>query len=134
MVEATCATTPVGKGKETKVKQDAIKKFEVEGSVEGTKAGHETKKRKIAKSCRQLVISEDLEGADPFVVGNEVNHPLIPKIKVKTKVESSVLQVPMGSFKGAFSVPVTSSTHGSSRSLDIIPQSPLGLSRRTRSK
>ena len=45
---------------------------------------------------------------------------------MKTKVESFVLQVLIGSFKGTFSVAVTSSAHGSSVSLDIIPQSPLG--------
>ena len=44
---------------------------------------------------------------------------------MKTKVESFVLQVLIGSFKGTFSVTVTSSAHGSSVSLDIIPQSPL---------
>ena len=52
---------------------------------------------------------------------------------MKTKVESFVLQVLIGSFKGTFSVAVTSSAHGSSVSLDIIPQSPLGRSG-TRSK
>ena len=60
---------------------------------------------------------------DPSVVGKGVGHPLIPKIRVNTKVESSVLQVP-----------VSSSAHDSSRSLDITPQSPLGPSRRTRSR
>ena len=40
----------------------------------------------------------------------------------------------MGSFKGTSLVAVTSSAHGSSGSLDIIPHSPLGPSRRTHSK
>ena len=44
---------------------------------------------------------------------------------MKTKVESFVLQVLIGSFKGTFSIAVTSSAHGFSVSLDIIPQSPL---------
>ena len=52
---------------------------------------------------------------------------------MKTKVESFVIQVLIGSFKGTFSVTVTSSAHGSSVSLDIIPQSPLRHSG-TRSK
>ena len=71
---------------------------------------------------------------DPSTIGKEVSHPLIPKIKVKTKVESSVLQVPVGSFKGTSSVTITSSAYGSSGSLDIIPQSPLEPSGCTRSK
>ena len=58
----------------------------------------------------------------------------VPKIRVKTKVESSVLQVPVGSFKGTFLVVVTSSTHGSLGSLNIIPQSLLGPSGCTQSK
>ena len=60
---------------------------------------------------------------DPSTVGKEVGHPFIPKIRVKTKVEPSVLQVL-----------VSSSTHGSSGSLDIKPQSPLGPFRRTYSR
>ena len=134
VVEAIGAATLVGKGKEKKIKQEAVKKAEVEGSVKGTKVGHKTKKRKPAKSCKQLVISKELEGVDPFTVGREVSHPLTPKIKVKTKVVSFVLQVPVGSFKGSSSVVVTSSAYGSLESLGIIPQSPLGLSRRTRNK
>ena len=61
---------------------------------------------------------------DPSTVGNEVSHPLIPKIQVKTEVESSVLQVPVGSFKRTSLVVVTSSTHVSLGSLDIIPNLP----------
>ena len=71
---------------------------------------------------------------DPFAIGKEVSHPLIPKIRVKTEAKSSILQVPMGSFKGTSSIAVTSSTHDSSGSLDIIPQSPLGPFGHTRSK
>ena len=134
MVEAIGAATLVGKGKEKKIKQEAIKKAEVEGSVEGIKAGHETKNRKTVKSRKQLVIFEELEGVDPSTVGKEVSHPLIPKIKVKTKVESFFLQVPVGSFKGTSSVVLTSSAHGFLESLDIIPQSPLGLFGCTHSK
>ena len=134
MVEAIGAATLVGKGKEKKIKQEAVKKAEVEGSVKGIKAGHETKNRKIVKSRKQLVIFEELEGVDPSTVGKEVSHPLIPKIKVKTKVESFFLQVPVGSFKGTSSVVLTSSAYGFLESLDIIPQSPLGLSGRTHSK
>ena len=107
VVEVIGAATPVGKCKEKKFKQKAIKKAKVEGSVEGIEAGHETKKRKTTKSCKQLVISEEPEGVDPSRVGKEVSYPLILKIRVKTNVESSILQVPMGSFKGTSSVAVT---------------------------
>ena len=86
VVKAIGAATPVGKGKEKKIKQEAVKRVEIEESVKGTKAGPETKKRKIAKSCKQLVISEDPEKVDPFTIGKEVGHPLIPKIRVKTTV------------------------------------------------
>ena len=34
---------------------------------------------------------------DPFAVGKEVGYPLIPKIRVKTMVESSIFQVPVNS-------------------------------------
>ena len=71
---------------------------------------------------------------DPSIIGKEVNYPLTPEIRVKTNVESSVLQGPMGSFKGTSLVAVTFSAHGSSRSLDIIPQSPLGPFGYTHSK
>ena len=71
---------------------------------------------------------------DPSAVGKEVSHPLIPKIRVKTEAKSSILQVPVGSFKGTSSIAVTSSTHDSSGSLDIIPQSPLRPFGHTRSK
>ena len=121
VVEAIGAVTPVGNGKEKKIKQETIKKAEVEGSVEGIKAGLETKKRKIAKSRKQLVVSKEPERVDPSTIGKEVGHPFILKIRVKTKVESSILQVPVDSFKGASSVAVTSSAHGSSGSLNIIP-------------
>ena len=50
MVEAISAITLAGKGKEKKIKQEAVKKAEVKGSVEGTEAGHNTKKRKTTKS------------------------------------------------------------------------------------
>ena len=59
----------------------------------------------------------------PFVVGKEVSHPLIPRTRVKTKVESSPSQV--------F---VSSSAQGSSGSFDFIPKSPLGPSRRIYSR
>ena len=60
---------------------------------------------------------------DPSIVGKEVGHPIILKIRVKTKVVSSFSQVPMSSL-----------AQGSSRSFDFIPQSPLGPSGHTRSR
>ena len=91
VVEAIGAATPVGKGKEKKIKQEALKKAEIEGSIKGTEASPNTKKRKNAKSRKQLVVSEEPERVDPSAVGKEVGHPLIPKIRMNTKVESSVL-------------------------------------------
>ena len=61
---------------------------------------------------------------DPSTAEKEVSHPPIPEIKVKTKVENSVLQIPMGSPKRVLSVAVTSSAQGSSGHSAIIPQSP----------
>ena len=90
VVEAIGAATPVGKGKEKKIKQEAVKRAEIKESVEGTKAGLETKKRKTAKSRKQLVVSKEPEKVDPSTVGKKVGHPLIPKIRMKTKVESSI--------------------------------------------
>ena len=100
----------VGKGKEKKIKQEAIKRAEIEESVKGIEVGLKTKKRKTAKSRKQLVVSEEPKRVDPSTFGKEVSHSSIPKIRVKTKVESSVFQVP-----------VSFSAHGSSESLDITP-------------
>ena len=71
-------------------RKSSRKLVEIEESVEGIEVGSETKKRKTAKSRKQLVIFEELGGVDPSTVGKEVGHPLILKIRVKTKVESSV--------------------------------------------
>ena len=122
-MEAIDTATPIGKGKENKIKQEAVKRTELEESAKGTEVGLETKKRKIARSHKQLVLSEETKGVDPSIIGKEVGHPLIPKIKVKTKVESSIFQVP-----------VSSSAHGYSGSFDTTPQSPLGPSGHTRSR
>ena len=43
-VETIGATTPVGKGKEERIKQEKVKQFEPVEDVEGTKAGLKTKK------------------------------------------------------------------------------------------
>lgn len=91
VIETISAATPVGKGKDKNVKQKAVKKSEIEESAEGTDAGQGTKRRKTTKARKQLVISEGLEGADPSAIGKEISHPPIPKTKVKTKVESSIL-------------------------------------------
>ena len=55
-VEAIGAATPIGKGKEKKIKQEIVKQAELEEGVKGTEAGPEIKKRKTAKSRKQLVI------------------------------------------------------------------------------
>ena len=85
-VEAIGATTPIGKGTEKKIKQENVKRAELEESAKGT----ETKKRKTTRSQKQLVISEEPERVSPPTVGKEVGHPLIPRTQVKTKVESSL--------------------------------------------
>ena len=53
---------------------------------------------------------------------------------MKTKVETSILQIPVGSLKGVSSVAITSSAQGSSGCSTIVPYSPQGPSRCTRSK
>ena len=116
-VKATSAATPVGKGKEKRIKQEKVKQSEPEEDVEGTEADLEAKKRKTAKSQKQLVIFEEPEGVSSPTVGKEIGHP---KTQVKTKVESSLSQVPMSSL-----------AQGSLGSFDLVPQSPLGPFRRT---
>ena len=59
------ATTPVGKGKEKKVKKETGKKFEAEDGVMGIKASQGTKKRKTASARKQLTNSEDPGDMDP---------------------------------------------------------------------
>ena len=58
VVRAIGAATPMGKGKEKRIKQEAVKRVEIEGSVEGTEAGPETKKMKTAKSCNKIIIGK----------------------------------------------------------------------------
>ena len=60
-----------------------MKEAEVEGSAEGI--GPETKKWKIGKSKKQLVLFEE----------KEVEQPSAIRTQVKTKVESFFSQVPM---------------------------------------
>ena len=122
-VETIGAATPVGKGKEKRIKQEKVKQFELEEYVEGIEAGPKTKKRKTAKSRKQLVVFEDPKGVSSPIEGKEVGHPLISKARVKTKVESSLSQVPM-----------SSSGQDSLGSFDLVPQFPLGPSRHTHSK
>ena len=49
-IEAIGVATPISKGKEKKIKQEAVKRAELEESAKGTEVGPETKKRKTAKS------------------------------------------------------------------------------------
>jgi len=87
--EAIGAATLVNKGAEKKIKQEKLKRAELEKSIEGT----ETKKKKTARSEKQLVISEELERVSSLTIENEVGNPSIPRSRVKTKVESSLFQV-----------------------------------------
>ena len=121
MVKEIGSVTPIGKGKEKKIKKEAGKKSEVEESVEGIEAVHGTKRRKTALARKQLTIFEDPEEVDPSVAEKGVSHPPIPKIKVKTKVESFILQIFVGSLKGTSFVVVTSSVQCSSRFPTITP-------------
>ena len=50
VVEVIRAATPVGKGKEKKIKQEVVKRAELEESAKGTEAGLETNKRKTVRS------------------------------------------------------------------------------------
>ena len=52
------------------MKQEAVRRAELEERAEGTEASPETKKRKTAKSQKQLVISKEPERVDPSIVGN----------------------------------------------------------------
>ena len=49
-VEAIGAATPIGKGKEKKIKQETVKRAKFEESAEGTEVGPKTKKRKTTKA------------------------------------------------------------------------------------
>ena len=90
----------------------------------GIKASQGTKKRKTASACKQLTNSEDLGDVDPSAAQKEVSHPPVPKIRVKTKVETSILQIPVGSLKGVSSVAITPFAQGSSGCSTIVPYSP----------
>ena len=74
-VEAIGVATPIGKGAKKKIKQEKVKRAELEESTEGT----ETKKRKTARSQKQLVISEEPERVSPLIVEKEIGHPSIPR-------------------------------------------------------
>ena len=84
-VKAIGAATSISEGIEKKIKQEKVKRVELEENIKGV----ETKKRKTGRSQKQLVIFEKPERVSPFTVGKEVGHPLIPRTRVKTKVESS---------------------------------------------
>ena len=111
IAEEIGAATFVDKGTEKKIKQEKVKRAKLEESTEGT----ETKKRKTARSQKQLVISEEPERVSSLTVEKEVGNPSIPRSRVKTKIESSLSQVL-----------VSFSTQGSLGSFDFVPQPPLG--------
>ena len=89
-VKAIGAVTPIGKGREKRIKQEKFKEARLEESAKGTEAGLETKKRKTGKSQEQLVIFEEPESVNSPTVGKGVGHPLVPRSRVKTNVESSL--------------------------------------------
>ena len=122
-VEAIGATTPVSKGEEKRIKQEKLKEANLEESTKGVEASPETKRRKTRKSQKQLVILKETKRIGSPIMGKKVGQSLATRTRVKTKVESSLSQVP-----------VSSSVHGSLGSPDYVPQSPLGPFGRTRSK
>ena len=89
-VEAIGVATPIGKGREKRIKQEKVEEARLEKSVKGMEAGPETKKRKTRKSQEQLVIFEEPENVSSPTVGKGVRHPFVPRTRVKTKVESSL--------------------------------------------
>ena len=91
VVDEIGATTPVGKGEEKKVKKDAGQKSKAQEVVEGSEASQGTKKMKTASTRNQLVVLEDPKEKDYSAIGMDVNHPPILKIRVTTKVETSIL-------------------------------------------
>ena len=90
VVDVIGAATPVGKGKEKRIKQEKLKGVELEKSMEGAEASLETKRRKTGKSQKQLVIFEETERIGSPTVGEEVAQSLATRTRVKTKVESSL--------------------------------------------
>ena len=75
-VKAIGVATPVGKGKEKRIKQEKLKGVELEKSMEGAEASLETKRRKTGKSHKQLVIFEEIERIGSLAVGKEVAQSL----------------------------------------------------------
>ena len=96
-VETIGAAIPVGKGKEKRIKQEKLKEVELEESTEGAKVSPKTKMRKIGKSQKQLVIFEETERICSPTMGKEMVQSLALRTEVKTKVESSLSQVPVSS-------------------------------------
>lgn len=134
VVEEIGVATPVDKGRKKKIKKEADKKSEVEEGVEGTKASQSTKKRKITSTHKQLTFPKDPREVDPSTAKKEASHPLIPNIRVNTKVETYILQIPVGSPKGVSFIALTFSAQGSSGYPAISPQSPHGPFGHTHSK
>ena len=110
-VETISAATASSKGKDVRLKK--MKAVDVDESTGGVEIGSETKRRKTGKSQAHLASQE----------GKDVKEPLVSRTRKKTKVESSLSQVP-----------VTASVHGSLGSSGLVSQPPLGLSGCTRSK
>lgn len=98
----------MGKDKEKKIKKETSRKSEAKENVEGTKVGQGTKRRKTASACKQLIVPKDPREVDPSTAKKKASHPPIPKTKVKTKVETSILQILVGSPKGISSVVINS--------------------------
>ena len=106
VIEQIGSTASPSKGKEKKGKKSGVgKNLQVKKDVRDTEAGQGTKKRKASATSKRLPVSEEYEEVAFAVVemrslGKEITHPSFPKVKVKTKVETSKFQTPISSRKG----------------------------------
>ena len=78
----------VGKGKEKEVKKEVGKKSEAQEGVEGIELAKVPRKGKLLQLVSSLLSPGKV---DSSAARKEVSHPPIPKIRVKTKVETSIL-------------------------------------------
>lgn len=134
VVEEIGSATPLGKGKEKKGKKGAKGKPETEKGTEDPELSQGTKKRKTSIASKRLPTPKEFKEVASVAtrgrsLSKEVSHPPMPKIRVKTKVETSKSQTFVSSLKGISSIVVSSLAQGSLGSFTMIPCSPEGLFR-----
>ena len=96
-------------------------------------------KRKTSTASKRLPTPKEFKEVASVAtkgrsLSKEVSHPPIPKIRVKTTVETSKSQTLISSLKGISFIVVSSPAQGSLGFPTMIPCSPEGPSRHTRSK